>query len=48
MDPIIDFLVEDRMSANEKEAGKVCLATTQYWLSADRELYQRSFEGPYL
>ena len=48
MDPIIDFLVEDRVPADEKKAKKVCRVATRYWLSIDRKLYQRSFKGPYL
>jgi len=45
MDPIIEFLTEDRVPTNEKEAEKVHRTTTQYWLLADRKLYRRSFEG---
>ena len=48
MDPIIDFLAEDRVSDDEKEAGRVRRVTARYWLSADRKLYRRSFRGPYL
>ena len=48
MNPIIDFLVEDKVSDDEKEAKKICRVAPRYWLSADRKLYQRSFAGPYL
>ena len=48
MDPIIDFIAEDRVPSNETEAEKVRLTATRYWLSTDRKLYQRSFDGPYL
>ena len=48
MDPIIDFLIEDRVSGDEKEASRVRRVTTRYWLSPDRKLYRRSFGGPYL
>ena len=48
MDPIIDFLAEDRVLANEKEAEKVHRAAAWYWLSVDRRLYRRCFEGLYL
>ena len=48
MDPIIDFLAEDQVPTDEKEAEKVRQAAAQYWLSADRKLDRRSFEGPYL
>ncbi|XP_075645793.1 uncharacterized protein LOC142616942 [Castanea sativa] len=48
IDPIIDFLSEDRTLEYEKEAAKVRRTAARYWLSADRKLYRRSFEGPYL
>ncbi|XP_075665631.1 uncharacterized protein LOC142635335 [Castanea sativa] len=48
MDPIIDFLSEDRAPKDEKEAARVRRTSTRYWLSVDRKLYRRSFEGPYL
>ena len=48
MDPIIDFLVEDRVPVDEKVAEKVRRTAVRYWLSANRKLYRRSFDGPYL
>ena len=48
MDPIIEFLVEDRVPDDESEANKVHRVALRYWLSADRKLYRRSFGGPYL
>ena len=48
MDLIIDFLAEDRVPDDEKEAKKIRRVASPYWLSADRKLYQRSFGGPYL
>ena len=48
MDPIIDFLVEDRVLDDEKEASRIRRIAARYWLSADRILYWRSFGGPYL
>ena len=48
MDPIMDFLAEDRVSDDEKEAKKIRWVASRYWLSANHKLYQRSFEGPYL
>ena len=48
MDPIISFLTEDQVLANEKEAKKVHQIAAWYWLSADRKLYRRSFDGFYL
>ena len=46
MNPTIDFLVEDKVSNDEKEAKKIRRVAPRYWLSADRKLYQRSFVGP--
>ena len=48
MDLIIDFLAEDQVPIDEKEAEKVCQTAARYWLSADHKLYWRSFDGPYL
>ena len=48
MNPIIDFLAEDRASDDEKEANKSRRVAAQYWLSKDRKLYHTSFGGPYL
>ena len=48
MDSIVDFLVEDRILNDEKEASRVCQIASQYWLSANRKLYRRSFGGLYL
>ena len=48
MNPIIHFLVDNRIPDDEKEANKIRRVTTRYWLSKDRKLYRRSFGGPYL
>ena len=48
MDPIIKFLAENRVQDDESEANKVHRVASRYWLSADRKLYWRSFEGLYL
>ena len=48
MDPIIDFLAEDRVSDDEKEASQVCQMAARYWLLTNRKLYQRPFGGLYL
>ena len=48
MNSIIDFLAEDKVPDDEKEAKKIRRMAPQYWLSADRKLYRRSFAGPYL
>ena len=48
MDPIIDFLAEDRVTDDEKEANKIRRMVVRYWLSTDCKLYWRSFGGSYL
>ncbi|XP_050253830.1 uncharacterized protein LOC126699902 [Quercus robur] len=48
MDPIVDFLADDLIPDDEKEANKVHRVVAWYWLSGDRKLYRRSFGGPYL
>ena len=39
MDPIVDFLAEDRVPDDEKEANKVCRVFARYWLSVDCKMY---------
>ena len=48
MDSIVDFLAEDRIPDDEKEASKVHRVASRYWLSADKKLYWRSFGGLFL
>ena len=48
MDPIINFLAEDQVPDDVKEAKKIRQLASWYWLSVDRKLYQRSFGGPHL
>lgn len=48
MNSIIDFLAEDKVPDDEKEAKKIRWVAPRYWLSANRKLYRRSFAGPYL
>ena len=48
MDPIIEFLAEDRMPDDKSKANKIRRVAAQYWLLVDRKLYRRSFGGPYL
>nr|XP_023899446.1 uncharacterized protein LOC112011304 [Quercus suber] len=48
IDPIIDFLADDRLPSDEKEGIRVRRMAPRYWLAEDRTLYRRSFGGPYL
>lgn len=48
MDSIVEFLADDRLPSEAKEAEKVRRVSTWFWLSEDLRLYQRSFGNPYL
>ena len=48
MDSIVDFLAEDRIPDDKKEASKIRRVASRFWLSTDKKLYRRSFGGPYL
>ena len=48
MDPIIDFLAQDCVPTDEKEAERLHRVATRYWLSINCKLYRRSFRGSYL
>ena len=39
---------KDRVPTDEKESKKVRRTVARYWLLADRKLYRRSFDGPYM
>ena len=39
MDPIINFLAEDRVLDDEKEANREHRVAARYWLLADHKLY---------
>ena len=39
MDPIIDFLAEDKVPNDEEEAKKIRRVAPRYWLSSDHKLY---------
>ena len=39
MDPIIDFLAEDRVLDDEKGVKRIRRVAAWYWLSVDRKLY---------
>ena len=48
MDLVIEFLAEDQLPSESKEAERVCKVAARFWLSQDQRLYRRSFGGPYL
>jgi len=39
MDPIVEFLAEDRLLNEGREADKVHRIAARFWLSKDRRLY---------
>ena len=47
MDPIIEYLAEDRLPSESKEAHRVWRVAARFWLSQDWRLYKRSFRDPY-
>ena len=48
MDSISLFLEKDVLLEEKSEADKVRRKAPRFWLSEDRNLYKRSFSGPYL
>ena len=48
MDPIVEFLAENHLLSESKEADKVRRISTRFWLLEYHRLYRRSFGGPYL
>ncbi|XP_075650158.1 uncharacterized protein LOC142620718 [Castanea sativa] len=47
MDPMVEFLAENLVLEDKKEAARVRRIASWYWLFVNRKLYRRSFEGPY-
>ena len=48
MDPILKFLESDILPEEKVEAEKIRRKALRFWLSEDKNLYKRSFSGPYL
>lgn len=48
MDPITSYLDKDELPEDKNEARQVKYKALRYWLSPTKELYRRSFTGPYL
>ena len=48
MDLISLYLERDILPEEKSEAEKVQRKAPRFWLSKDRQLYKRSFSGPYL
>ena len=48
MDPIVNFLHHDKLPKDKKEAHKLRVNAAWFWISPSRDLYKRSYMGPYL
>ena len=48
MDPLVAYLQDDYLPKDRKAANIIKRKALGYWLSKDRDLYKRSFLGPYL
>ncbi|XP_038693764.1 uncharacterized protein LOC119991491 [Tripterygium wilfordii] len=48
MDPLVGFLKDGSLPEDKKEARKVTMKSSHFWLSPEDKLYRRSFTGPYL
>jgi ribonuclease HI len=48
MDPILGYLSNDILPADQKEAAKIRKTATRYWVSREGKLYKKSYTGPYL
>ena len=48
MDPIVNFLQHDKLLEDKREAHKIRIKTARFWISPTRDLYKRSYQGPYL
>ena len=48
MDPILSYLVDNKLPEDRKEAKMIKRKAPEYWVSKEGLLYRRSFTGPYL
>ena len=48
MDPILDYLKNNKLPEDRKEADMIKRKALKYWVSRKRSLYRWSFSGPYL
>lgn len=48
MDPITFYLDKDELPEDKNEARRIKYKALRYWLPPTKELYKRSFTGPYL
>jgi ribonuclease HI len=48
MDPILSYLVDNKLPEDKKEAKMIKRKAPKYWVSKEGSLYRRSFTGPYL
>ena len=48
MDQIVEFLRQDKLLKDKREAHKLRVKATRFWISLAGDLYQRSYSGTYL
>jgi hypothetical protein len=48
MDPILSYLMDNKLPEDRKEAKMIKRKAPKYWVSKEGLLYRRSFTGPYL
>ncbi|XP_057499206.1 uncharacterized protein LOC130783528 [Actinidia eriantha] len=48
MDPIMNYLRTDKLPDDKREAHKLRIKATRFWISPSGDLYKRSYQGPYL
>ncbi|GFS31591.1 hypothetical protein Acr_00g0018250 [Actinidia rufa] len=48
IDPIVNFMLHDQLQEDKKEAYKIWIKITWFWISPNRNLYQKLYLGPYL
>ena len=48
MDPILSYLVDNKLPEDRKETNMIKRKASKYWVSKEGLLYRRSFTGPYL
>lgn len=48
MTPLVRYLSNEVLPANKKEAHQIRLQAMRFWLSDSKQLFRRSYSGPYL
>ncbi|XP_057482051.1 uncharacterized protein LOC130768985 [Actinidia eriantha] len=48
MDPIVNYLRTDKLPDDKMEAHRIRIKAVRFWISPSKDLYKRSYQGPYL